>query len=542
LLGAIGQHKGYDVLLACAKDAVKRRLPLEFVVIGYTQKDAPLIKTGRVFVTGNYLEAEAIHLLRRENPHVIFLPSIWPETWSYTLTHALESGIPVAGFDIGAIGERLKSRQLGYVLNLRTTPSELNDQLLNIARLQSKRQGGKVEDTAGELAVDVADGSEHQQQATGGGRAVLYGKGKLTNMKQQKPETVTQTEGIAATVEPLAVSPGLYMFSVRSAAPQTKLGRHGLQLPALNVTVGPGTPQTQVEFVPSLTSNGTWLSKSGDLLVVKVNAPGAILLMNSVRTTSGSALAVRFEKLEDRDERPELPSTTTAPKVQPAAVEEAAPEAEVARLDGLRLQIGTHVRARGDLNFVDKPWAGKIGKGHWIESFSVTPLEALSAQDIEYKGLTSSGFESPWITNGAPCGTRGMSIPLVGFAVRLKTDAVRKDYDCEYSAYCQSGIVVGPLRNGVPCRSTVSNDPIEGLQIRIVKRTQALSGSPSSPEPASRPPAAGPNFGRYRDEEEDAEQTPAKVPKTAAKPATKKTKVAPASNKPVASKTKGRRR
>ena len=36
LIGAIGDHKGYRILLECARDARARRLPLEFVVIGYT--------------------------------------------------------------------------------------------------------------------------------------------------------------------------------------------------------------------------------------------------------------------------------------------------------------------------------------------------------------------------------------------------------------------------------------------------------------------------------------------------------------------------
>ena len=40
LIGAIGDHKGYQVLLACARDARARRLPIEFVVIGYTARDA----------------------------------------------------------------------------------------------------------------------------------------------------------------------------------------------------------------------------------------------------------------------------------------------------------------------------------------------------------------------------------------------------------------------------------------------------------------------------------------------------------------------
>ena len=65
LIGAIGQHKGYRILLRCARDARARRLPIEFVVIGYTENDAPLLATGKVFITGRYGETEAAHLLQR---------------------------------------------------------------------------------------------------------------------------------------------------------------------------------------------------------------------------------------------------------------------------------------------------------------------------------------------------------------------------------------------------------------------------------------------------------------------------------------------
>jgi hypothetical protein len=66
-----------------------------------------------------------------------------------------------------------------------------------------------------------------------------------------------------------------------------------------------------------------------------------------------------------------------------------------------------------------------------------------------------------------------MSVPLVGFAVRLRPSAETALYDCEYSGYFQSGTVVGPLRNGAPCRSSVANDPLEGMQIRFVRRAKA---------------------------------------------------------------------
>jgi hypothetical protein len=122
------------------------------------------------------------------------------------------------------------------------------------------------------------------------------------------------------------------------------------------------------------------------------------------------------------------------------------------------------------MRFVDAPWAGRVAPGLWIESFSVLPLEQFGAQDVEYKGLTGSGFETPWLSDDKMCGTKGMAVPLVGFAVRLRASAATAGYECEYSGYFQSGVTVGPLRNGAPCRSTVANDPLEGIQVRVMKR------------------------------------------------------------------------
>ncbi len=138
LLGAIGDHKGYKVLRACARDARERRLPLEFVVIGFTRDDRRLLATGRVFVTGRYTESEAPHLLEREQPDLIWLPSVWPETWCYTLDYALSSGLPLVGFAIGAIAERLSAAGAGVLLPLDLAPRAINERLLGFGRRRAE--------------------------------------------------------------------------------------------------------------------------------------------------------------------------------------------------------------------------------------------------------------------------------------------------------------------------------------------------------------------------------------------------------------------
>ena len=109
-VGGIGIEKGYEVLLACARDVAMRALPLEFVVVGHTVDDAQLMSTGRVFVTGRYESVEAVSLIRAQCADLVFLPSIVPETWCFTLSEAWRAGLDVVAFDIGAQAERIRAQ------------------------------------------------------------------------------------------------------------------------------------------------------------------------------------------------------------------------------------------------------------------------------------------------------------------------------------------------------------------------------------------------------------------------------------------------
>lgn len=108
VVGAISRIKGYDLLLACAERARRARLPLDFVLMGYSLDDQRLVDAG-VSVTGRYADDEAAASLHGLSPHAVWLPSTWPETYSYTLSLALDTGYPAFAFDIGAIARRLRA-------------------------------------------------------------------------------------------------------------------------------------------------------------------------------------------------------------------------------------------------------------------------------------------------------------------------------------------------------------------------------------------------------------------------------------------------
>jgi GT2 family glycosyltransferase len=136
VIGAIGKIKGFDVLQRCVADAAARRLPIEFSVLGYSMNDALLNESG-CSVTGKYQEHEALVRLKALRPHLVWLPSLWPETYSYTLSIALQGGYPVAAFDIGAIAARLRRLQrtsLLMPLDLAKRPEHINDHFVRYAQ------------------------------------------------------------------------------------------------------------------------------------------------------------------------------------------------------------------------------------------------------------------------------------------------------------------------------------------------------------------------------------------------------------------------
>ena len=94
-----------------------------------------------VEVTGRYEEDEVLELLREQACHAFFLPSVWPETYCYTLSIAFHAGLPSLCFDIGAQAQRI--RECGGVVlptKLWTDPAQINDHLLAFVRGSSPRE------------------------------------------------------------------------------------------------------------------------------------------------------------------------------------------------------------------------------------------------------------------------------------------------------------------------------------------------------------------------------------------------------------------
>lgn len=120
VLGALGKEKGADYLEQMAAKAAAGNLPFDFKLLGFAYRELK-----GVFTTGRYDADDLKHLMLEHDLDLILFPAQWPETYSYTLSYALASGLPIIAPDIGAFPERLANREHTLVYRFGIEPDEL---------------------------------------------------------------------------------------------------------------------------------------------------------------------------------------------------------------------------------------------------------------------------------------------------------------------------------------------------------------------------------------------------------------------------------
>jgi hypothetical protein len=111
VLGAIGApYKGSEVLRA----AMKLPEHPEIHVYGIFQHPRSIPRDAHVIFHGDYEKETLRSQLERDGISEIWLPMDWDETWSFVLSDAIATGIPIKCMKKGAMAER-KTPQITYV-------------------------------------------------------------------------------------------------------------------------------------------------------------------------------------------------------------------------------------------------------------------------------------------------------------------------------------------------------------------------------------------------------------------------------------------
>lgn len=114
LMGVLSKHKGYQIVMDMLKVIEQSSLNVKIVQIGYSLEN---IQSTYYIQTGKYRQEELAHLMYQYDIDIILIPSIWPETFSYTAEEAMKLGMKIASYDIGAPAERIKKYDKGLIIS-----------------------------------------------------------------------------------------------------------------------------------------------------------------------------------------------------------------------------------------------------------------------------------------------------------------------------------------------------------------------------------------------------------------------------------------
>jgi GT2 family glycosyltransferase/glycosyltransferase involved in cell wall biosynthesis len=120
VIGTLVNHKGARTVASVAEMADPKTT--EIHLIGHTDGPFSDLAAQRMKITGKYDDADLPGLIEAIAPHLIWFPAVWPETFSYTLSAAIDAGIPIAATRIGAHAERLTGRPFTWMADIATSP------------------------------------------------------------------------------------------------------------------------------------------------------------------------------------------------------------------------------------------------------------------------------------------------------------------------------------------------------------------------------------------------------------------------------------
>ncbi|MEL6586279.1 MAG: glycosyltransferase, partial [Pseudomonadota bacterium] len=106
VLGNIGAHKGAGILQALSRQMAEDGTA-KLVILGHLAPEFSVAAPSQIH--GAYRLADLPTLVKRYGIQAWFIPSIWPETFSFTTHEVLATGLPVAAFDLGAQGEAVRA-------------------------------------------------------------------------------------------------------------------------------------------------------------------------------------------------------------------------------------------------------------------------------------------------------------------------------------------------------------------------------------------------------------------------------------------------
>ena len=136
-----GSKKAYDLIVADTEEVY------QWYIFGPIDQAEPLfhLEKNNVAKVGVYKREELSQLLAAYEIDLICIFSVVSETFCYTLSEAYSNQIPVLAVDMGAVGERIKKLQCGWLVSPHSTKEEVLETLHFIT--ENTREYNKIKET-----------------------------------------------------------------------------------------------------------------------------------------------------------------------------------------------------------------------------------------------------------------------------------------------------------------------------------------------------------------------------------------------------------
>jgi len=122
VIGHIGAHKGAGAVAALARHIKAGASEARITVLGTLDTSVP---AGVVTETGTYLPQDLPALVHEHRVNVLWLPSLWPETFCFVLHEMKAMGLPILAYDVGAQREFLAGDPKARLLPIDASPDEV---------------------------------------------------------------------------------------------------------------------------------------------------------------------------------------------------------------------------------------------------------------------------------------------------------------------------------------------------------------------------------------------------------------------------------
>ena len=323
---------------------------------------------------------------------------------------------------------------------------------------------------------------------------------------QAKPRVITE---LRATAQIMNLEPGV--FCVFHPGPITT---DASGLPGVRISLPPNAAATPGAVQISSFREDGWLGGADSAALIRINGPRPGQVLVTVYQGPNGAEAPRLQVVRLGDAPPDAAQDVGG---EPGAAAGSHPVGGAAMVPGAgggtqRLvpshpqpkpedaEVAVHINRMGDVLARLGEWAGERGSKRWVEGFALSPKTRVDLADIEYQAVLGRDWLSPWSEGGQYCGSRGMSLPLLGLRARLR-GAAADEFELMLEATFVNGASIGPVAAGQACE-TADLAALEAFKLTIVPRGTQVAGegkaaqaapagrrrSEPEPEPEPEPP------------------------------------------------------